>query len=254
MCRGKIIKFAKNGLVQRSMDPIDCPWFNPQTVNGVRRSERSMRKLIAESEERVESRMEAKMDPKVQAVHNWLDAFELRVLERPAPTTNISSFRTELSSLRANVDTILSTPVVEPQAAPSALADDTVLGALFSGYDVDAQPEPARARGKRHQSIHKTELTKEEKASKRQRKQEKKARKASIIDEQLRKLRAYEMVVVASSSMLVPEVLPTVTIDVSTTDGAVRVANITTDGVVLVDAGATEGDPSVNLSGNPPTC
>uniref|UniRef100_M1DM43 Integrase core domain containing protein n=1 Tax=Solanum tuberosum TaxID=4113 RepID=M1DM43_SOLTU len=73
-----------------------------------------MRKLIDESEERVEKRMEAKTDQQVQAVHKRLDAFELRVLERPAPTTDMSFFRTELASLRADVDTILATPAVEP--------------------------------------------------------------------------------------------------------------------------------------------
>uniref|UniRef100_M1DEE8 Integrase core domain containing protein n=1 Tax=Solanum tuberosum TaxID=4113 RepID=M1DEE8_SOLTU len=41
--------------------------------------------------------------------------------------------RAELASLWANVDAILATPTVEPQAAPTALADDTVLDALFSG-------------------------------------------------------------------------------------------------------------------------
>ncbi|KAG5580774.1 hypothetical protein H5410_051401 [Solanum commersonii] len=73
-----------------------------------------MRKLIAESEEKVEKRIEEKTNQKVQAVHKRLDAFELRVLERPAPTTDMSSFWTELASLRADVDTILATPVVEP--------------------------------------------------------------------------------------------------------------------------------------------
>uniref|UniRef100_M1DE30 Integrase core domain containing protein n=1 Tax=Solanum tuberosum TaxID=4113 RepID=M1DE30_SOLTU len=96
-----------------------------------------MRNLIVESEVRVEKRMEAKTDQKVQAVHKRLDAFELRVLERPAPTTDMSSFRTELSSLRADVDAILATPAVKPQAALSALGDDTVLGALFSGDDLE---------------------------------------------------------------------------------------------------------------------
>jgi len=124
-----------------------------------------MRKLIAMFEERVEKRMEAKTDQKVQAVHKWLDAFELRVLERPAPTTDISSFRTDLASLQADVDAILATPVVEPQAAPSAFGDNTVLGALFSGDDAEEQPEPARAWGNRHRSSHKTELTEEEKTN-----------------------------------------------------------------------------------------
>jgi len=73
----------------------------------------------------------------------------LRVLERPTPITDLSSFRIELASLRADVDAILATPAVEPQAVPSVLGDDIVLGALFSGDDAEEHPEPARARGKR---------------------------------------------------------------------------------------------------------
>uniref|UniRef100_M1DXJ5 Integrase core domain containing protein n=1 Tax=Solanum tuberosum TaxID=4113 RepID=M1DXJ5_SOLTU len=159
--------------------------------------------------------MKAKMDQKVQAVHKRLDAFELRVLERLASTTDMSSFRTELASLQADIDAILATPAIEPQAAPSALGDDTVLGALLSGDDADVQPEPTRAH-----------------------------------DEQLRQQRAREMVVGASNSMPVSEVLLTVAINVSTTDGAVRVADSTTDGTILSDAGTTEGDPSVDLVGS----
>uniref|UniRef100_M1D9I1 Integrase core domain containing protein n=1 Tax=Solanum tuberosum TaxID=4113 RepID=M1D9I1_SOLTU len=178
-----------------------------------------MRKLIAESEERVETRMMAKMNQKVQAVHKRFDAFELNVLERPAPTTDISSFRTELASLRADVDAILATP-----AASCTLC--------------------------RHRSSHKTELTEKEKASKRQRRQGKKEQKASILDAQPRQQRAREMVDVASSSMHLSEVLPTMAIDVSTIGGAVRVSDRTTDVVVLVEAGTTEADPNVDLAGS----
>ncbi|KAG5606580.1 hypothetical protein H5410_028072 [Solanum commersonii] len=88
-----------------------------------------MQKSIAESE----ARMEQRMDQNVQAVNKRLDAFELQVLKRPALTIDLSSFQAELASLRANVDAIFSTPTIEPQAAPTALADDTVLDALFSG-------------------------------------------------------------------------------------------------------------------------
>uniref|UniRef100_M1CNU5 Integrase core domain containing protein n=1 Tax=Solanum tuberosum TaxID=4113 RepID=M1CNU5_SOLTU len=212
-----------------------------------------MRKLIAESEKRVEKRMKAKTDQKVQTIHKWLNAFELRVLQRPAPTIDMSSFRTELASLRADVDVILAIPAVEPQAAPSALGDDTVLGTLFSGDDAEEKPEPVSARGKRHRSSRKTELMEEEKASKRQRKQEKKAQKASIIDEQLRQQSSREMVAGASSSILVSEVLPTVADDVSTTGGMVRPTNSTTEGVVTKDAGNIEGDPTIAVveSGKP---
>ncbi|KAG5585436.1 hypothetical protein H5410_045870 [Solanum commersonii] len=77
--------------------------------------------------------------PEVQAVNKCLDAFELRVLERSTPIVDLSSLQSELECLRADVDAILATPTIEPQAAPNALADDTVLDALFSGT---AEEEP----------------------------------------------------------------------------------------------------------------
>uniref|UniRef100_M1DIL4 Integrase core domain containing protein n=1 Tax=Solanum tuberosum TaxID=4113 RepID=M1DIL4_SOLTU len=90
--------------------------------------------------------MEGMMDRKIQAVKKHLDAFELRVLERPAPTIDLSSFQSELASLWADVDAILATRTVEPQAAPTALADDTVLDALFSGT-AEEGPEPTHTKG-----------------------------------------------------------------------------------------------------------
>ena len=108
--------------------------------------------------------MEAMMDRKVLAVNKRLDAFELRVLERSAPATDLSTLQVDLASLRTDVDVILAAPSVETQAAPTALADDTVLEALFSGT-ADEGPAPTHAKGKRHRS-HRTE---EEKAHKRQR-------------------------------------------------------------------------------------
>ncbi|KAG5599262.1 hypothetical protein H5410_030632 [Solanum commersonii] len=77
--------------------------------------------------------MEVMMDRKVQAVHNCLDAFKLRVLERSAPAIDLSALQADIASLRADVEAILAAPSVEPQVAPTALADDTVLDALFSG-------------------------------------------------------------------------------------------------------------------------
>uniref|UniRef100_M1DH45 Integrase core domain containing protein n=1 Tax=Solanum tuberosum TaxID=4113 RepID=M1DH45_SOLTU len=140
-----------------------------------------MQKSIAKFEARKERRMEGMMDRKIQAVNNRLDAFELKVLELPAPAINLSSFEAELASLRADVDAILTTPTVEPQAAPTTLADNTVLDALFNGTAEEGL-EPTHTKGKRHRSSR----TDEEKAQKRQRRQEKEARKASILDEELR--------------------------------------------------------------------
>uniref|UniRef100_M1D8R0 Integrase core domain containing protein n=1 Tax=Solanum tuberosum TaxID=4113 RepID=M1D8R0_SOLTU len=121
---------TENGLVQRSTDPIDGPSIHPRTVDAVRRSQPWMQKSIAESEAKMERRMEGMMDRKIQAVNKHLDAFELRVLERPTPPIDLSSSQSELASLRADVDAIIVTPTVEPQAAPTTLADDTVLDSV----------------------------------------------------------------------------------------------------------------------------
>uniref|UniRef100_M1DPJ2 Integrase core domain containing protein n=1 Tax=Solanum tuberosum TaxID=4113 RepID=M1DPJ2_SOLTU len=123
-----------------------------------------MQKSIVESKVRMERRMEGMMDRKVQAVKKRLDAFELRVLERSAPATDLSALQADLASLRTDVDVILAAPSVETQAAPTTLADDTVLDALFSGTAEDG-PAPIYAKGKRHRS-HRTE---KEKAHNRQR-------------------------------------------------------------------------------------
>ncbi|WMV08174.1 hypothetical protein MTR67_001559 [Solanum verrucosum] len=88
-----------------------------------------MQKSIAESEDRMERRMEGMMDRKA-----------------------------ELVSLRTDIDAILAFPSVEPQVAPTALAYDMVLDALFSGTAEEGLA-PTHAKGKRHRS----HRTKEEK-------------------------------------------------------------------------------------------
>uniref|UniRef100_M1DNC9 Integrase core domain containing protein n=1 Tax=Solanum tuberosum TaxID=4113 RepID=M1DNC9_SOLTU len=128
-----------------------------------------MQKSIAEPEARMEKRMVTMMDQKVQVIHKCLDAFELRVLERPAHTTDLSSFRTELTSLWEDLDAIIVPSTDKPESAPNVLADDTVLGALYSKGI--AQPEPTHARGKRHHSSHYLDTTEEARAKKREHQQ-----------------------------------------------------------------------------------
>uniref|UniRef100_M1DAY4 Integrase core domain containing protein n=1 Tax=Solanum tuberosum TaxID=4113 RepID=M1DAY4_SOLTU len=67
-------------------------------------------------------------------------------LERPAPAIDLSFFQAELASLWDDVNSILATPTVEPQAAPTALADDTVLHALFSGI-AEEESAPTHTKG-----------------------------------------------------------------------------------------------------------
>nr|ABI34335.1 Integrase core domain containing protein [Solanum demissum] len=67
-----------------------------------------MQRDIDKSATRVEKQMEQMMDRKVQAVHQHLAAFELCVLERPAPTTDVFAFQMELGSIQADLDTLLA--------------------------------------------------------------------------------------------------------------------------------------------------
>uniref|UniRef100_M1DAM0 Integrase core domain containing protein n=1 Tax=Solanum tuberosum TaxID=4113 RepID=M1DAM0_SOLTU len=62
-----------------------------------------MQKSIAESEARIERRMEGMMDWKVQSINKRLDAFELRVLERSALAIDLSSLQAELANLRTTL-------------------------------------------------------------------------------------------------------------------------------------------------------
>uniref|UniRef100_M1DXF6 Integrase core domain containing protein n=1 Tax=Solanum tuberosum TaxID=4113 RepID=M1DXF6_SOLTU len=207
----------------------------------------------AESEARMERRMEAMMDWKVQAVNKRLDAFELRVLERSTPATDLSALQADLASLRTDVNVILAAPSVKTQAAPTALADDTVLDALFSGTAKEG-PAPTHAKGKRHRSYR----TEEGKAHKRQCQQKKEARRASIVDKELRQQRVRERIAGASSSAPVAEVQPVLRDVVSTSDGAERLLESTTEGAMIANVGTSEGAPTMGPAGsgkpNPPSC
>uniref|UniRef100_M1DFF9 Integrase core domain containing protein n=1 Tax=Solanum tuberosum TaxID=4113 RepID=M1DFF9_SOLTU len=110
-----------------------------------------MQMSIVESE----VRMVTMVDQKVQAVHKRLDAFES------------SSIRTELDSLRADIDTIIGASTYEPESAPTTLAGDTMLDALFS--EDTTQPESTRDRGKRPRSNHISDTTEEARAKNRER-------------------------------------------------------------------------------------
>uniref|UniRef100_M1DZ41 Integrase core domain containing protein n=1 Tax=Solanum tuberosum TaxID=4113 RepID=M1DZ41_SOLTU len=205
----------------------------------------------------MEKRMEIMMDQKVQAVHKRLDAFKLRVLARLAPVTNFSSIRTKLDSLWADIDCIPVAPTNEPESRPTALADDIVLDALFR-EDTYEQPEPTRARGKRHHSSENSDTTEEARVKKRERQRTEQARKAYIIDEELRQQKVLESARGASSFVPVVEVPTVESHDVSTTDGAVRMIDSTTEGDVIADVGTTEGGPNVAVAGSgkpdPPAC
>ena len=66
-----------------------------------------MQRSITESEERLERKMMQFTERKIAAVNQRLDAFELRVLARPAPPVDVSTLQGAVDSLRADIDTIL---------------------------------------------------------------------------------------------------------------------------------------------------
>lgn len=52
-----------------------------------------MQKSIVEDEDRIEKKVAQHTERKIQAAHQRLDAFEFRVLTRPAPTIDLTFFR-----------------------------------------------------------------------------------------------------------------------------------------------------------------
>uniref|UniRef100_M1DFF3 Integrase core domain containing protein n=1 Tax=Solanum tuberosum TaxID=4113 RepID=M1DFF3_SOLTU len=128
-----------------------------------------MQRAIAEFEARVEQRMENMMDQKVQVIHQRLDSFELRVIERSALTVDVTTLQNEIESLRVNVTIFLAPPETELESAPMAPVEDMVLSALFR----DGMPSPysSRISGKRPRSGRTSDDTKAERAMKREHQQ-----------------------------------------------------------------------------------
>ena len=65
-----------------------------------------MQKSITESKERLERKMVQFTEQKITEVNQRLNAFELRVLARPAPPVDVSTLQAAVDSLRADIDTI----------------------------------------------------------------------------------------------------------------------------------------------------
>ena len=66
-----------------------------------------MQKTITESEARIERKIHQFTERKIAEVNQRLDAFELRVLARPAPPVDVSTLQAAVDSLREYIDTIL---------------------------------------------------------------------------------------------------------------------------------------------------
>ena len=135
-----------------------------------------MQKAITESE----ARMERKMQRKITEVHQRLDAFELRVLARPAPLVDVSTLQAAVDSLRADINTILGARVpesVEP-------AEDTVLAALFPTPDIP--PSSPRESAKRRRGRSEDEA----RARKKEHREMEAARRASLAEVEAHQIRA----------------------------------------------------------------
>ena len=88
--------------------------------------------------------MERQMQRKIGEVNQRLDAFQLRVLARPAPPVDVSTLQAVVNSLRADIDTILEARVPEPVEP----VEDTVLVALFATSDIPP-PSPRESAKRR---------------------------------------------------------------------------------------------------------
>ena len=84
---------------------------------------------------------------KISEVHRHLDAFELRVLARPAPLVDVLNLQDAVDSLHTDIDTILEARVPESEAPSVDPAEDTVLAALFATSEIP--PPPPREHAKR---------------------------------------------------------------------------------------------------------
>ena len=84
---------------------------------------------------------------KIAEVNQRLDAFELRVLARPAPPVDVLTLQAAVDSLRADINMILEARVLEPETPSVEPAEDTVLATLFATSEVP--PPPPRESAKR---------------------------------------------------------------------------------------------------------
>lgn len=72
----------------------------------------------------------------------------MRFLAHASRTIDLTTFQEVLASLRVYINIILEMRGMEPETAPSKLAEDTMLATLFLAPP-EPQPNP-RGRGKRH--------------------------------------------------------------------------------------------------------
>ena len=167
---------------------------------------------------------------KIAEVHQRLDAFELRVLDRPAPPVDVSTLQDAVDSLHADIDTILEARVPESKAPSVEPAEDTVLAALFATSEIP--PPPPREHAKRRRGRAEDEA----RARKKECREMEAAMRASLAEEEAHQMRAGKLAAGSSSSR-------TVEIAGGTADSVV-VAEDTTEGVPITEeVGWGEPDP-----------
>ena len=159
-----------------------------------------------------------------------MEAFELRVLARPAPPVDVSTLQAAVDSLRADIDTILEAKVRESKDNSVEPAEDTVLAALFTTIEILAPPP------REHAKRHSDRAEDEAQARKKERREMEAARRALIAEETAHQIRAGELAAGASSSR-------TVEIAGGSADSFV-VAEDTSEGVQITEkVGSGEPNP-----------
>ena len=130
----------------------------------------------------------------IAEVHQRLDAFELRVLARPAPQVDVSTLQVAVESLQADIDMILEARVPDSEAPSADPVEDTVLTTLFATSKIP--PPLPREHAKRRRGPEEDEA----RAWKKERREMEATRRASIADEETCLIRAIESAAGASSS------------------------------------------------------
>ena len=135
-----------------------------------------------------------------------------------------------MASLRADVDVILDVRVPEPEATLADPTEDTVLVSLFK--TTTTPPPPPREQTKKHRSREGDEA----RARKRERTKLETARRASLMYEEARQMRAHELAAGASSSRIVD-------VERKTTDGDAIAADTTVGVPTPEGAGSEKQNP-----------
>ena len=141
--------------------------------------------------------------------------------------SSVSTLQTVIESLRADLDIILEDRVLESKAPSAEPAEETVMKALFSTFEI--QPPPPREHAKRRKGRQEDETI----ARKKECREMEAARRSSLVDEEARQMRVVESASGASSS-----------IDVAIASDSVVANKDTTEGVHTTEVvGSGEPDP-----------